>query len=141
MRSSRDVRFTPESGHSFGAISKKEAAGDGGFFRSSPTWRVCYLSWVEILVNLASRLVPIALTVAMITTEMPAAIKPYSMAVAPDSSFRNEKTLDIEVFPVVLQAARYLPVLKDILDESHKVGRTSVRIFLDGIWHISPRTL
>jgi hypothetical protein len=26
---------------------------------------------------------------------MPAAIKPYSIAVAPDSSFRNEKTLDM----------------------------------------------
>jgi hypothetical protein len=31
----------------------------------------------------------------MITTEMPAAIKPYSMAVAPDSFLRNAKTLDI----------------------------------------------
>jgi len=43
------------------------------------------LSWVETLVNLVLSVVPIALTVAMITTEMPAAIRPYSIAVAPDS--------------------------------------------------------
>jgi len=55
------------------------------------TWR-CYLSWVEMLLNLVLRLVPIELTVAMITTEIPAAINPYSIAVAPDSSLRNAKT-------------------------------------------------
>jgi len=42
------------------------------------------LSWVEIVSNLELRLVPIALTLAMITIEMPAAIRPYSIAVAPD---------------------------------------------------------
>ena len=36
-----------------------------------------------MLLNLPLRLVPIALTVAMMTTEMPAAIRPYSIAVAP----------------------------------------------------------
>ena len=38
---------------------------------------------------------PIVLTVAIITTEMPAAMRPYSIAVAPDSSFRNAKNLDV----------------------------------------------
>ena len=37
-----------------------------------------------MLPNVAFSLVPMPLTAAMITTEMPAAIRPYSMAVAPD---------------------------------------------------------
>jgi hypothetical protein len=48
-----------------------------------------------MLLNLVLRVEPIALTVAMITTEIPAAINPYSIAVAPDSSLRNAKTFDI----------------------------------------------
>ena len=48
-----------------------------------------------MLLNLVLRVLPIELTVAMITTEMPAAMRPYSIAVAPDSSFRNTRTLDI----------------------------------------------
>lgn len=47
-----------------------------------------------MLSNLPFKVVPIAFTVAMITTEMPAAIRPYSIAVAPDSSFRNAVILD-----------------------------------------------
>src|SRR6185437_5506386 len=46
-----------------------------------------YLSWVEMLVNLAFNVVPRPLTTAMIATEIPAAMRPYSMAVAPDSFF------------------------------------------------------
>jgi hypothetical protein len=37
-------------------------------------------------VNLVLRFVPRPLTTAIMASEMPAAIKPYSMAVAPDSS-------------------------------------------------------
>jgi hypothetical protein len=48
-----------------------------------------YLSCVEISVNLVLRVVPIELTVAMITTEMPAAMRPYSIAVAPVASYRQ----------------------------------------------------
>ena len=40
-----------------------------------------------MLVNLVFRVEPMLLTAVMITIEMPAAIRPYSMAVAPDSSF------------------------------------------------------
>src|SRR4030095_585213 len=54
-----------------------------------------YLSWVEMVSNLELRLEPIAFTLGMMTIEMPAAIRPYSIAVAPDSSFRNAKTLDM----------------------------------------------
>lgn len=78
--------------------TKKEAAIGGGFHQS--IWRrreelKTYLSCVEIVLNLPLRLVPIALTLAIITIEIPAAIRPYSIAVAPDLSFRNLKTLDI----------------------------------------------
>src|SRR5271163_1660244 len=46
-----------------------------------------YLRAVETLVNVVFSLVPRPWTTAMIATEMPAAMRPYSMAVAPDSSF------------------------------------------------------
>lgn len=45
-----------------------------------------------MLLNVVFRLVPIVLTAAMMATEMPAAIRPYSMAVAPLSSFRKRRT-------------------------------------------------
>src|SRR5262245_54149441 len=48
---------------------------------------LAYLSEPLIKVNLACRLVPSPLTIAMIASAMPAAIRPYSIAVAPDSSF------------------------------------------------------
>ena len=41
-------------------------------------------SWVLIEVNLVLRVVPMFLTTPMITREMPAAMRPYSIAVAPD---------------------------------------------------------
>ena len=43
-----------------------------------------YLSWVEMLVNLSFKVDPSVLTIAMMATEMPAAIRPYSIAVAPE---------------------------------------------------------
>jgi hypothetical protein len=48
-----------------------------------------YFSELLMSVNLVFRLVPRPLTTAMIASEMPAAISPYSMAVAPDSSAKN----------------------------------------------------
>jgi hypothetical protein len=54
-----------------------------------PPSEAVYLSCEEIDVNLVLGLVPIPLTTAMMATEMPAAMRPYSMAVAPDSSRRN----------------------------------------------------
>jgi hypothetical protein len=45
-----------------------------------------YLSAVETLVNVVFKLEPTDATTVMIATEIPAAINPYSMAVAPDSS-------------------------------------------------------
>ncbi|CCE07666.1 hypothetical protein BRAS3843_230067 [Bradyrhizobium sp. STM 3843] len=46
-----------------------------------------YLSEVLIELNLLLRLEPRPFTAAMIASEIPAAIRPYSIAVAPDSSF------------------------------------------------------
>src|ERR1700676_3517840 len=43
-------------------------------------------------VKVVFRLVPTPCTTAMIATEMPAAMRPYSMAVAPDSSLAKRFT-------------------------------------------------
>src|SRR5262245_14176720 len=61
----------------------------------------CYygFSWSEMNWNLVLRVEPIRFTVAIITTEMPAARRPYSIAVAPDSSFRNATNFDIADSP------------------------------------------
>jgi hypothetical protein len=70
------IRLCPSAG-------LKEAATKGGLpARGSVVWS--YLSCVEILPKLVFSLVPMPFTAAMIATEMPAAIRPYSMAVAPD---------------------------------------------------------
>jgi len=50
-----------------------------------------HLSEALMEVNLSFRLAPRPLTTAMIASDIPAAIKPYSIAVAPDSSFKNFK--------------------------------------------------
>ncbi len=48
-----------------------------------------YFSDVLIDVKLVLSAVPTPLTAAMMATAMPAAIRPYSIAVAPDWSFAN----------------------------------------------------
>jgi len=48
-----------------------------------------YFNAVETVENVVFKFVPSACTVAMIATAMPAAMRPYSMAVAPDSSRMN----------------------------------------------------
>src|SRR4051794_29339097 len=56
-----------------------------------------YFSELLILVNLSFKFVPRPLTTVMIAIEMPAAIRPYSIAVAPDWSFRKRaKSLLLE---------------------------------------------
>ena len=45
-----------------------------------------YFSELLIEVNFSLRFVPTPLTTAMMASAMPAAIRPYSIAVAPDSS-------------------------------------------------------
>ncbi len=48
-----------------------------------------YFNWFAIFVNVELSLLPTVLTAAMITTAMPAAIKPYSIAVAPELVFQE----------------------------------------------------
>src|SRR5262249_42448625 len=53
-----------------------------------------------ILSQVPLRLVPASCTAAMMTTAMPAAIRPYSMVVAPDSSqTKRERTFFISLAP------------------------------------------
>jgi hypothetical protein len=51
-----------------------------------------YFSEVLIEVNLVFSLAPMPFTTAMMTSEIPAAINPYSIAVAPVSSAQNFRT-------------------------------------------------
>jgi hypothetical protein len=57
--------------------------------------RTAYFNEVLIEENLVLSFTPIPFTTAMIAREMPAAINPYSMAVAPDSSARNRRMVCI----------------------------------------------
>jgi hypothetical protein len=58
-----------------------------------PVFSTTYLSAFDIVVNVVFKCVPRPFTTGIITTEMPAAIKPYSIAVAPDSSRTNRLTI------------------------------------------------
>ena len=60
-----------------------EAAGCGGPDPKTPT-KCGYFNCDEMLEKVLLSWVPSALTVAIIAMEMPAAIRPYSIAVAPD---------------------------------------------------------
>src|SRR6516165_11799103 len=50
------------------------------------------LSAPDTLLNVLFRLVPVACTATMITTAIPAAMRPYSMAVTPELSFKKRRT-------------------------------------------------
>ena len=51
-------------------------------------------SWLDTLVKVFTSEPPSAFTTEMIATEMPAAIRPYSMAVAPDVSCAKRMKTD-----------------------------------------------
>ena len=72
-----------------------------------------YFSCVEILLNFALSEVPRPFTTEIIATAIPAAIKPYSMAVAPDSSARNARS-----FPDMRAYSRHHLSLTEILPPS-----------------------
>jgi hypothetical protein len=54
-----------------------------------------YFIAVDTEVKVVFKLVPRAVTAVMIATEMPAAMRPYSMAVAPDWSRKKRTIFDI----------------------------------------------
>jgi hypothetical protein len=57
-----------------------------------------YFSELLMLSNFVLSVVPRPFTTEMIAIEIPAAIRPYSMAVAPDSSLKNDLMTDIGWF-------------------------------------------
>jgi hypothetical protein len=50
-----------------------------------------YFNWLDMELKVVFSFVPVPFTTAMIATEMPAASRPYSIAVAPDSSFKKSR--------------------------------------------------
>ena len=60
---------------------------------SAKTPVVRYLSWLDTLVKFVFSLVPIVFTAAIIATEIPAAIRPYSISVAPESSVQKRSSI------------------------------------------------
>ena len=67
-----------------------------------------YFNDVETVEKVVFKLVPRAWTVAMIATAIPAAIRPYSMAVAPVSSARKRITSVVMMGSSVLTMALYV---------------------------------
>jgi hypothetical protein len=53
----------------------------------------CYFTALETEANVPLRLLPVPFNTAMMATAMPEAIRPYSMAVAPDSSLKKATSL------------------------------------------------
>src|SRR5215216_7624252 len=56
-----------------------------------------YFSELLMVLKFADSWVPTPFTAVMIAIAMPAAIRPYSMAVAPDSSLKNDLMIDVMV--------------------------------------------
>src|SRR5215210_8849159 len=78
-------------------------------------YALAYFSELLIEVNLLFRLVPRPLTTAMIASEMPAAIRPYSMAVAPDWSITKRAIKLFIGTPCVHVAGRLMFGLAGVL--------------------------
>jgi hypothetical protein len=80
------------AGAAEGELTRPRDASHAGFFSNEvPSGRKGYFSEVLIDVNWVLRFEPRPFTTAIIASAMPAAIRPYSIAVAPDSSDRNFK--------------------------------------------------
>src|SRR5262245_49194617 len=71
---------------------KRKSSGARGRSLLGQARSRAYLSAVWTLVNVVFNFEPRPCTTAMMATEIPAAIRPYSMAVAPDSSFTKRET-------------------------------------------------
>jgi hypothetical protein len=86
----------------------RAAGQDRSTNRLRPPTERRYFSCDEIEPNFVFSLVPRPFTTAMIATEIPAAIRPYSIAVAPDSSCR--KLLSIAACRLCKHASINLPL-------------------------------
>jgi hypothetical protein len=69
-----------------------------------------------MLLNVVFKLVPSVFTTAMMATEIPAAIRPYSMAVAPRSSFKKRRTRFMNILRFGFVGA-HEPAAADIANE------------------------
>jgi hypothetical protein len=90
--------------------SKRPRRMTGARIQSLPRWR--YLVGVDTVVNVVASLVPSPCMTAMMDMEMPAAMSPYSTAVAPDSSLTNfTRIVILQRLQSVLAAGKLPPVL------------------------------
>jgi hypothetical protein len=78
-----------------------------------------YFNELLMLLNSVLRLVPTPLTAVMIATAIPAAIRPYSIAVAPDSSDKNFRK---QRFTLILQILCWLSVAPRKYTDRSKVA-------------------
>jgi hypothetical protein len=83
--------LTADRQMSSGAPLSRDVPNLAGVAISRGTQSKAYFKVVDRLVKVADSLVPTAVTPVMMTTAIRAAIRPYSMAVAPDSFFRKAK--------------------------------------------------
>jgi hypothetical protein len=78
-------------------------------------YRPAVASREDTLLNVVLSCEPSELTTAIIATEMPAAIKPYSMAVAPDSSL-TKRLISLNMSASLADIARmYIPTYRQHL--------------------------
>ncbi|SIT55246.1 conserved hypothetical protein [Mesorhizobium prunaredense] len=93
-------------------VRRNRAASEAALFWKTPDFVICYelLTDVAIPLNFAFRASPSEPAPTMMASAIRAAIRPYSMAVAPDSSFtKRAMRLDIrELLLQVLQQFRQL---------------------------------
>jgi hypothetical protein len=84
--------------------------------------------FVETVVNVFFRSVPTVFTTVMMATEMPAAMRPYSIAVAPDSSqeFLNDLQLALGLDPHTLSYSGF-PLHLIAVNLSDNFGRAGKR--------------
>jgi hypothetical protein len=83
------VDYTRSAADVFPVRSKSKKPPDEGGFEEPKPRGGAYLSWVETVPKVTLRLEPTAFAPATMTIEMPAAIRPYSIAVAPHPSGRQ----------------------------------------------------
>jgi hypothetical protein len=112
IRSRRDGTFPR---HPDGLESRSLAGKGRNGARARPTATVAYLRELFIEVNLVLSLAPSPFTTEIIASEMPAAIRPYSIAVAPVSSRKNLEIICIAYHPVRFHQKVLLDKTRDSL--------------------------
>src|SRR5450631_3286533 len=114
MRSNHQPRRQPRTSFNSGCrqtYERPRSMAPGPLYLQIPADYLPAVASCDVTVlNVLVSCVPRPLTAAMMATEMPAAIKPYSMAVAPDSSFTKRLTrLFIEILLCTLTLSELGP--------------------------------